>query len=149
MITCIEDQLKRDEALRLVPYQDSVKGDWTAGYGHDLTADGGSIKVITIQQADEWLQEDIAHARAELAQHLSWYTNLPTVYQGVLENLCFNLGIGIAGETGLLAFVNTLSLIKAGRYQDASDELLRSKWATEVGQRAHRLYTQLRTGTWQ
>jgi lysozyme len=76
--------------------------------------------------------------------HLPWTTELAPVYFGVLQNMAFNMGIG-----GLMEFKTTLSLIHAGRYSDAADELLYSVWATQVGARAHRLYTQLKTGIWQ
>jgi lysozyme len=143
MITDITSQLKRDEGLRLVPYKDT-RGKVTVGYGHNLTDDGGPLTPITQAQANAWLVSDIAHAKSELLEHLPWATMLAEVYAGVLTNLCFNMGIG-----GLLEFQCTLNLIHSGRYGEAADELLRSAWATEVGLRANRLYTQLKTGQWQ
>jgi lysozyme len=61
----------------------------------------------------------------------------------VLVNMAFNLGVG-----GLLHFQNMLSFVKAASWVSAADEMLRSKWANEVGDRAQRLATQMRTGDW-
>jgi lysozyme len=63
----------------------------------------------------------------------------PEAVQEVLANLCFNLGLA-----GLLGFRQTLALLQAGRYAEAAAELLRSKWAGQVGARAERLAQRLR-----
>jgi lysozyme len=141
MITCLEDQLKRDEGCSQTVYTDTM-GNKTIGVGHEIQQ-GEHFTFLTMPEIESLLQKDITHAKAELAQHLLWTSTLPDVYHGVLINLYFNMGYK------LLEFYNTLSLIHAGRYSEAADELLRSKWATEVGLRAHRLYEQLKTGTWQ
>lgn len=142
MITCIEDQLRRDEECSQTVYTDTL-GNKTIGVGHEIQQ-GEHFTVLTMSEVDALLAKDIAHAKQELASHLPWSTSLPDVYRGVLVNLTFNMGIG-----KLLEFHNTLSLIQHGCYSEAADELLRSKWATQVGQRAHRLYEQLKQGKWQ
>ena len=40
------------------------------------------------------------------------------------------------GYNGVSKFTNTLKLIKDGRYQDASIEMLDSKWAQQTDERA-------------
>ena len=37
----------------------------------------------------------------------------------------------------------------AGRYDEAADAMLKSKWATQTPNRAGRLAQQMRTGEWQ
>jgi lysozyme len=149
-ISNINDQLRRDEGLRLVPYKDTATPPRiTVGWGHNLTDDGGALVPITLAQAEAFLTADIAHATAEITTHLPWALALPDVYRGVITNLVFNMGIGIPSKSGLLAFTHTLDFIKEGQYAAAAAQLLDSKWATEVGDRATRLATQLRTGTWQ
>jgi lysozyme len=140
MITNITDQLKRDEGLRLTPYADT-RGFETVGYGHRVY---GSATTIDVATAEALLASDITIAEHELQEHLPWTLALPAVYQGVVINLTYNMGINT-----LLEFKTTLALLHTGRYSDAADELLRSAWAMEVGTRAHRLYSQLKTGTWQ
>ena len=58
--------------------------------------------------------------------------------------MAFNIGI-----YGLLGFKKFLSLCEAMSYTDASEEMLNSKWAEQVGARAHRLSLQMRSGEWQ
>ena len=45
--------------------------------------------------------------------------------------MAFNLGV-----FGLTKFQNTLAFIEAGDYESASEEMLRSRWAEQVGARA-------------
>jgi lysozyme len=51
--------------------------------------------------------------------------------QLVLTDMTFNMGI-----YELLKFKNTLMFIKRGDYKSAAEEMLNSKWAKQVGQRA-------------
>ena len=134
----IIEQLKRDEAVRLKPYKDSV-GKLTIGTGRNLDDVG-----ITIEENDLMLRNDIERTRRDLFQQLPWTVRLDDARRGVLTNMAFNMGIH-----GLCAFKNTLGLIQAGKYAEASEEMLRSKWAEQVGARAYRLAKQMETGEWQ
>lgn len=131
------EQLKRDEGLRLTPYTDTV-GKVTIGYGTNLT-DG-----ISKDEAEYLLANRLNQTKIELAQAIPWVTSLDEARRGVLENMAYNLGV-----RGLLAFRNTIALIKAGSYEHAADEMLKSRWAVQVGHRAGRLSEQMRTGEWQ
>jgi len=134
----IFDQLKRDEGLRLTPYQDSV-GKLTIGYGRNLDDKG-----ITQDEAECMLHNDVREAAAQVNKLIPWAKDLSDARLGVLINMAFNLGI-----QSLLLFRNTLALIQAGDYDKAAEEMLKSKWAYQVGPRAHRLALQLRSGEWQ
>jgi lysozyme len=59
----------------------------------------------------------------------------------VLVNMGFNLG-----PEGLLGFRRTLRAVEEGRYADAAEGMLRSKWARQVGARAVRLAAMMREG---
>jgi lysozyme len=59
---------------------------------------------------------------------------LPTQVQGVLTEMVFNLG-----KTGLSEFKNFLAHIKQRDFDAASEEMLRSAWAKQVGDRAKTL----------
>ena len=137
-ISNIADQLRRDEGTRLKPYTDSV-GKLTIGVGRNLTDKG-----ITQDEANALLAGDIESARQELYQNLPWTINLDEVRRGVLVNMTFNLGIG-----GLLQFKNTLAHIQKGEWENAAADMLVSKWAEQVGPRAHRLALQVTSGVWQ
>jgi len=132
------DQLKRDEGMKLKPYKDSV-GKLTIGIGRNLDDVG-----INELEAEWLLHNDIFRAEAALEKVLPWTADLDEIRRAALINMTFNMGIG-----GLLGFKNTLAAIQEGRYNDAADGMLESKWATQVGPRAHRLALQIKTGEWQ
>jgi lysozyme len=138
MITNLKDQLIRDEGVILHPYIDSV-GKTTIGVGRNLVDNG-----ITIEEAMSLLVVDLARAKLAVCEALPWAVSLSEPRKAVLVNMAFNLGIH-----GLLGFVLTLGLVKDGRYVEASDEMLNSKWATQVGIRATRLSRQMATDIWQ
>jgi lysozyme len=45
-----------------------------------------------------------------------------------------------------LKFENTLALIRSGSYAQAAAEMVKSKWAKQVGKRADRLANMMKTG---
>ena len=61
----------------------------------------------------------------------------------VLIDMCVNLGLG-----GLATFRRTLSLVEDGRYEEASEQMLKSLWASQVKTRAVRLAAMMKTGEW-
>lgn len=132
------EQLKRDEGLRLQPYRDSV-GKLTIGYGRNLDDVG-----ISGEEAEILLEHDAERAWKALYSRLPWVINLDEVRRAVLVNMAFNLGIA-----GLLQFKNTLALAESGKYREAAAEMLKSKWAQQVGERAARLARQMESGQWQ
>lgn len=137
----ITKQLRRDEGVEKSAYQDSL-GYWTIGVGRLIDKrKGGRLRDNEI---DFLLSNDIDEVEEALEARISFYKGLDEARRGVLLNMAFNLGID-----GLLAFKNTLSLVGAGKYKEASVEMLKSKWATQVGNRAVRLSKQMETGQWQ
>lgn len=133
----IAEQLKRDESVVLKPYKDSV-GKLTIGVGRNLDDVG-----IDAGEAEYLLRNDILRAGLSLSAALPWTDSLDEARRGVLLNMAFNMGIH-----GLLTFKNTLSLIQNGHYAAAAVAMLDSKWAAQVGARAHRLSQQMEQGVW-
>ena len=143
----LKAQLAIDEASRLAAYLDS-EGILTIGIGHNCVAKpvAGVHKVgdtITREVENELFEADIAEAMQELDRRFPWWTGLDDVRQNILINMCFNMG----GKT-LSGFVNTLRFIEGGEYALAADGMMSSKWARQVGDRAKRLSTMMRTGEW-
>lgn len=137
----IYEQLRRDEGVRLKPYTDTV-GKLTIGVGRNLTDKG-----ISEQEAREMLSTDVIEVQQALAKSGLDYQIQPDeesfARYNVLVNMAFNMGIG-----GLLAFKNMLACYKAGDWAGAAKHMLDSKWAEQVGPRAHRLAKQMETGQW-
>ncbi|WP_338862993.1 lysozyme [Mycetohabitans rhizoxinica] len=127
-------ELNRDEGRRLKPYLDTV-GKTTIGVGRNLTDVG-----IADRECDLLLENDVRRSVTWLDRHLPWWRNLDAVRQRVIINMAFNLG----GK--LLTFASTLAAMQRGDYAAAADGMLASKWAMQVGARAQRLATMMRTG---
>ena len=134
------EQLRLHEGERRKPYRDTV-GKLTVGIGRNLDDKG-----LRRDEIEYLLTNDIADARADLDRYLPWWRGLDPVRQRVLIDMAFNMGMGAPNRGGLLSFVNTLSNIRQGRYAEAADMMLASKWAQQVGRRAVRLATMMRTG---
>ena len=132
------EQLKIDEGCRLTAYQDTV-GVWTIGYGHT-----GGVKKgdkITQKEAEEFLLEDTLEAARDASTLPVGFDGLNAVRQSVLINLAFNLGL-----TRLLNFKRFLAAVQVRDFDRAALEMLDSKWAGQVGQRAIRLAKLMKQG---
>jgi len=134
-IDVLKQELTIDEGKRNKPYVDTV-GKMTIGIGRNLTDVG-----LSDDEIDLLLLNDINKAFAGLTSALPWVLILSDVRQRALTNMCFNLGL-----KGLLGFATTLGLIKEGKYTEASESMLKSKWATQVGARAKRLSLMIKEG---
>ena len=133
----IYDQLRRDEGLQLFPYLDTV-GKTTIGIGRNLTDKG-----ITAEEAEMLLGNDVEAIQNALGAKLPWFRGLSDARQGALINIGFNVGV-----VGLLGFTKTLDFMSQSNWDAAADEILNSKWASQVGDRAKRISNQIRTGAW-
>lgn len=129
------DELVRDEGMRLKPYVDTV-GKTTIGIGRNLTDVG-----INKEEAYTLCNNDIDDVEGDLDHNLPWWRNLNEVRQRVLANMCFNLGI-----VRLLKFSNMLRFARNGEYNLAAVEMRASAWYGQVGIRATRLESMMRTG---
>jgi lysozyme len=128
------DILKRDEGVRLFPYKDTV-GKWTIGVGRNLDDVG-----ISLDEAEYLLRNDIRKVEAD-ARKYPWYAGLNDARKAVVLSMIFNMG-----AEGFAGFKNTIASIAAGNYEDAASRMLRSKWSSQVGNRAVRLAAMMRTG---
>ncbi len=148
----LKEELRRDEGLELKPYQ-CTAGHWTCGYGHNLEAAGVAQDAIdklrasgiTLEQAERWLDDDIHLAFNIAVDWLGGVMYDVTGYlsdgrQRVLVNMVFNLGGRI------FRFKRLRAAILAGDFETAADEMLNSKWAAQVGDRAKRLAEMMRVG---
>lgn len=134
--TKLAAQLNRDEGRKARMYLDSV-GKYSIGVGFNL-----SDCAIPEHIIDALLNYKIDEAQAELDRVLPWWrTVLNEARQAALCNMMYQLG-----ADRLMGFKNSLSLLKAGRWDAAADEFLNSKWASQCPARAKRVTDQIRKG---
>ena len=138
VIASLKDQLIRDEDLKLKPYKDS-EGKLTIGVGRNLSDVG-----ISLQEADVLLANDIKAATVALESNFPWTMDLDEVRKGAMVNMAFNMGI-----RGLSGFHDFLVKMQAKDFKGASQSMLESLWAKQVGMRAQRLSIQIESGFWQ
>jgi len=131
------DMLKRHEGVRNYVYEDHL-GYETIGVGRCLREGVGMG--LSDAEVDFLLQNDIERCYKELSV-FSWFTNLDQVRQEALIDMCFNLGL-----PNFLGFRNTLKYVAEGKYSQAAAEMLNSKWAKQVGDRAKELSYMVETG---
>ena len=129
--------VKDHEGCRLHPYTDTV-GKVTIGYGRNLDDRG-----VTLAEATAMLDHDLGVAKADAKSWLgeSCWEELSDVRKAVLIDLSFNLG-----RSRLRGFVQLKKALHIGKYSKAADEMLDSRWAGQVGVRAVRLASIMRTG---
>jgi lysozyme len=120
--------LEKQEGYRQYVYMDSV-GVPTVGIGRNLRDKG-----LSHDEAQYLLANDIRDCQNELWQFVPVYRELDDVRKVVLIDMAFNLGI-----EGLLGFRGMLKALADKDYKLVSQHMLDSKWATQVGTRAHDL----------
>lgn len=87
------------------------------------------------------LENDIREFESNARLLFPWWKDLDDVRQRVVIDMMFNLG-----TEGFLKFTKTIKFLEQGKFEEASREMLDSDWANEIGDRAQRLSTMMRTG---
>ena len=131
-------ELILDEGYKYEIYLDHL-GYPTLGVGHlILETDEEYGKPVGTPVSEErileCLESDINTVCEELDRNLWWWRDLDDNKQRVMVNMGFNLGY-----TRLSKFKKFLSAMQIGDFKTAAVEMLDSKWATQVGDRAIRL----------
>jgi lysozyme len=127
--------LTEHESYKQFAYSDTT-GHMTIGIGRNLTDRG-----ISVPEAIYLLDEDITYFYTKLSQFLLFFRRLDDNRQIALIDMCFNLGV-----QGFLNFNNMILALEAEDYERAAQEMLDSKWAEQVPERAHQLADIVRTG---
>ena len=121
-------ELKRDEGIRLHPYRCSAN-KLTIGVGRNIEERG-----ITEDESEYLLNNDLTICIEEVESVFTWYYYITDNRKRAIINMVFNLGL-----TKLLKFKNFIAAMEAKDYVTAGKEMLDSKWAKQVGNRADRL----------
>lgn len=136
LLTCI----KSHEGCKPYAYQDSL-GYWTIGVGRLIDERKGGH--LLDDEIELLLTNDLRECIHELSPY-SWFQSLDEVRQGVLIELCFNMGM-----PHLLEFVEMIEALENHDYIGAQKDLNNSVWAIEVGPiRTKNLCHRLLTGTY-
>lgn len=132
-----EVQLINNEGLKLSPYVDTV-GKKTIGIGWNI-----DDRPIRTDEAILRMRNDIKECKDYLKKYY-WFERLNLTRQNVLIEMVFNLG-----QSRFEQFNKMISELKSGDFKKASEEMLNSKWATQVKGRAILLSKQMETGLYE
>jgi len=121
----IKEMLVKHEGLVCHVYDDSL-GYKTIGVGRCLDKNG-----ISEDEAMYLLDNDIKRVIDSLDKHWHVWRSFPELAQMVCVDCTFQMGI-----TGWMAFRHTRALMEMECWLEASEEILRSKYATQTPNRA-------------
>jgi len=143
-IEALREQLKIDEGVKYEIYKDHL-GYPTFGIGHLITEndpehgkpDGTKISE---DRVNEIFETDVAKFVSEAKILFPDLDDLPDVAQQVIVNMAFNMG-----RPRLSKFKNFIAGVNDRDWTKAAEEMMDSRWATQVGDRAIRLRNQILT----
>ena len=128
-------QLRLHEGVEHKPYK-CTAGYLTIGVGRNIEERG-----LSDDEIDYILSNDVNIATDELVKTFDWYADLDPIRQRVVVDMVFNLGMPRFKQ-----FQNMIAAIEAGDWMEASNQMMDSRWAQQVGLRASRLAEMMETG---
>ena len=133
------EMIKEHEGVVKHAYQDS-RGYWTIGVGRliDENLGGG----LSDGEIDYLLANDVKRCREEAEQY-PWFEGMNEPRQAVILSMLFNLG-----RPNFDKFKNMQAALENGDFLTASNEMLESRWAKQVGRRATEMSEMMETGEW-
>ena len=134
----LREQLKIDEGVKYEIYHDHL-GYKTFGIGHLVVPQdkeyGSPVGTpISEDRVNSIFAEDVEKYISEAKKVFPDLEDKPEEAQQVIVNMCFNMG-----EPRLSGFKKFITAINNEEWQNASVEMLDSRWANQVGVRATRL----------
>lgn len=121
----LRDLVTKYEGLRLKPYRDTV-GKLTIGVGRNIEDIG-----VSMPEAMFMLSNDLARVQQECLDNFTWLKSLNQARQDVICSMVFNMGL-----RGFNEFKELVAALKNQDYEKAAEEMLNSKWSTQVPARA-------------
>lgn len=132
-----KEEIELDEGRRSKAYKDSL-GNWTIGVGHLLHADEAEWSE---EKIDDVYEADFQRAIDAAKKAVPFFDALDGPRKGALVNMAFNMGAAT-----LASFHGTLAAMDNADWQLAAKNLMNSKYARQVGNRAKRIAYRIRTG---
>jgi lysozyme len=131
----LRELLIKHESFRTHPYEDSL-GVLSIGVGRNLDSRG-----LSVEEVHFLMDNDIKISVEELSRTFDWFDLLNAPRRDALISMHYNMGL-----PSLLKFKKTLAFFSKSLWMEGAEEMLDSKWADQVGQRAIDLSTMIRTG---
>ena len=143
-IEALREQLKVDEGVKYEIYKDHL-GYPTFGIGHLVTKsdpENGEPNGTEISEdrVNEVFESDVATFISEAKILFPNLDDLPEVAQQVIVNMAFNMG-----RPRLSKFKNFIAGVNDNDWVRAAEEMMDSRWADQVGDRATRLRNRILT----
>lgn len=134
----LREQLKIDEGVKYEIYNDHL-GYATFGIGHLITEKdpehGKPVGTeISEERVNEVFDQDVELFVNESKKIFPDFDDKPEEVKQVVVNMCFNLG-----EPRLSKFKKFIAAINDKDWDEAAHQMMDSKWADQVGERAKRL----------
>lgn len=130
------DYITMNEGYRKDLYHDT-EGIPTIGIGFNL------LEGFSLEESTLILKHRMHKFINELCQRVPVYLKVSQVRKIVLLDMVYNLGV-----TRLLGFRKMLAALDRGEYQLAAQEMLDSRYASQVKGRARRNAHMMETGEW-
>ena len=122
------DSIKQHEGFVPTVYKDSLGID-TIGYGF-------AIKDLFLNQdiCDTILERKISHLLEKVNKKFTWYKYMPPEIQDIVVEMCYQMGV-----YGFSRFKKTIAYLQDKKFEEASVEMLDSRWAIQTPNRAKEL----------
>jgi lysozyme len=143
----LQEELKEDEGCKYEIYLDHL-GYKTFGIGHlckaaDPENDMDVGTEVSEERVNECFENDIEKVIEDCNILYSNFNDIPEEAQLILANMMFNLG-----RPRLSKFVNLKLAVDSEDWMEASVQMMDSKWAKQVPNRAERLCGRMEKLSW-
>lgn len=142
----LREELSYDEGVKHEIYLDHL-GLPTFGIGHLVREEdpeyGWAVgSAVSEERVADVFESDIAITISDCCRLYEDFTELPDEAQLIIANMCFNLGY-----PRLSKFKGMKAGVDARDWNRAADEMVDSRWYTQVPNRAERLVQRMRAIT--
>ena len=122
------ESIKQHEGFRSKVYDDSL-GIPTIGYGF-------AIKDLELEEdiCDMILERKLSILKERIENKFQWYRYMPQEIKDVVVEMCYQLGV-----YGFSRFKKTIAYIQNKQWEEASVEMLDSRWAEQTPGRAREM----------
>jgi lysozyme len=140
----LQIELAADEGCKLEIYLDHL-GYKTVGIGHLITEDdelyGFEVgSEVSQEHVDELFHDDVQRTLRDCRFLYSDFNDLPEEAKLIIANMCFQLGL-----PRLSKFKKMKAAVDNRDWQEASRQMLDSRWAKQTPNRASRLANRMRS----